>query len=31
MKKTYKILNLESYTQSLEDLFMHFYGGENND
>ena len=27
----YKILNLESYTQSLEDLFMHFYGGENND
>ncbi|MDU5107763.1 ABC transporter ATP-binding protein [Clostridium sp.] len=27
----YKVLNLESYTQSLEDLFMHFYGGENND
>ncbi|MDV4149413.1 ABC transporter ATP-binding protein [Clostridium sp. AL.422] len=27
----YKILNLESYTQSLEDLFMHYYGGENND
>lgn len=26
----YKVLNLESYTQSLEDLFMHFYGGENN-
>lgn len=27
----YKVLNLESYTQSLEDLFMHFYGGESND
>ncbi len=27
----YKVLNLESYTQSLEDLFMHYYGGENND
>lgn len=27
----YKVLNLETYTQSLEDLFMHFYGGENND
>lgn len=27
----YKILNLQSYTESLEDLFMHFYGGENND
>ncbi|MGG7058358.1 ABC transporter ATP-binding protein [Clostridium nigeriense] len=27
----YKVLSLESYSQSLEDLFMHFYGGENND
>ncbi len=27
----YKVLNLESSSQSLEDLFMHFYGGENND
>ena len=27
----YKVLNLQSYTESLEDLFMHFYGGENND
>ncbi len=27
----YKVLNLETSSQSLEDLFMHFYGGENND
>lgn len=27
----YRVLNLESSSQSLEDLFMHFYGGENND
>lgn len=27
----YKVLSLESSSQSLEDLFMHFYGGESND
>ncbi|MDU5111627.1 MAG: ABC transporter ATP-binding protein [Clostridium sp.] len=27
----YKVVSLESKAQSLEDLFMHFYGGENND
>ncbi|WP_066892287.1 ABC transporter ATP-binding protein [Clostridium nigeriense] len=27
----YKVLNLETSSQNLEDLFMHFYGGENND
>ena len=27
----YKVMSFESYSQSLEDLFMHFYGGENND
>lgn len=27
----YKVVSLESKAQSLEDLFMHFYGGANND
>ena len=27
----YKVISLESKAQSLEDLFMHFYGGESND
>ena len=27
----YKVISLESKVQSLEELFMHFYGGESND